>query len=102
MTALEELRAARALIDTPEKWTQGAYALDANGKSTDPKSDVAVCFCISGAFWRIDWDKGAPDGFSAFKRAAGRYPVDFNDDPGTTHADILAAFDKAIAAEQAS
>ena len=42
MTTVEVLRAARALIDTPEKWTQYTYARDVNGADCDERDDEAV------------------------------------------------------------
>lgn len=45
----EILRAARELISTPETWTTGVLARDSSGRSVDPKSGRAVCYCTNGA-----------------------------------------------------
>jgi hypothetical protein len=37
------------LLDTPEKWTKGAFARDSKGDPVDPVSPEAVCWCIEGA-----------------------------------------------------
>ena len=107
----ETLRAARALIDAPEKWTRGFYARDTHGVLVYPTSRDAVCFCIQGALRRVVASDGftrlTEDAENAISRALLRSnwemnPPDFNDDPETTHADVLAAFDCAIAAEEAT
>ena len=94
MSVKENLIKAKALIDTPEKWLKGA--LDGDG-----------CFCAVGAVGEArDWDM---DAFLApeFKALLGQLPTEFqkgtyldvpnyNDHPDTTHADIMALFDRAI------
>jgi hypothetical protein len=92
-TVRQNLIAAKALIDTPEKWVKGAL------KTGD-------CLCAMGAVHAVlpknyhglisdtaqfrALQSALPDGF--------RWSVpSFNDDPSTTHADIMALFDRAIA-----
>jgi hypothetical protein len=53
MTTVELLREARALIDTPEKWTQGAFARDGKGDRVDELDKRACRFCASGATSRV-------------------------------------------------
>jgi len=95
---VEALKAARALIDTPEKWTKEACVRDAAGYSVHNKDDDAVCFCIVGALHR----GSAPAYVDNLLRHelppehVGSLYV-FNDDPATTHADVMALFDRAIA-----
>ena len=92
MSLVETLRAARALVDTPEKWGQGAHFLQGGAR------------CMSGALISV----GAPlDGavYRALCRATA-VTLDhglsrWNDAPERTHADVLAAFDKAIEAAKA-
>ena len=89
----ENLIAAKALIDTPAKW----------GKGCD-----RVCFCA------LDAASAIPDAYIGVRDALKlALPADFepdqsnwnhdvaqfNDEPGTTHADIMALFDRAIAAQ---
>lgn len=93
MTTREVLVAARALIDTPEKWIQGTWNLDlASG---------ATCFCALGALREVVGGL-AGDAFSLLcDQVPGRYKrgiARFNDAPTTTHADVMALFDRAIAA----
>lgn len=79
MLTSEILTAARALIDTPEKWRGGANA------------------AISEAYWL----KGGPHecAYEALRRAIGlRNNLAYWE---CTHAELMAAFDKATAAERA-
>jgi hypothetical protein len=96
----EDLRAAKALINTPAKWRKDA-------------GDGHTCWCAStacktiavrsakNASWTSRWSRMGdalvrqfPEGFPA------ESIPDFNDNPATTHADIMRLFDDAIAAEE--
>ncbi len=102
MTTKDRLIAARKLIESPEKWTQGEMARDADGNMTISE-DKTVCRCALGACMSIQ----AGDGYRAMRASlnaqlpAGHIRVhEFNDAPKTTHADVLALFDRAIAGEE--
>lgn len=91
MTTAEALAAARKLIDTPEKW----------GKFSDR---VRGLICAHDALVRAMPDA---DTFRAAllvlrEQLPGDFHrgslVRFNDHPSTTHADVMALFDRAIAA----
>lgn len=98
------LTKARALIK--KGWAQGAFARDKDGKIALIKGKQATCFCITGAVCRISSSyimQG--DCFESLKRAL-RLPTladvaRWNDAPGRTQAEVLAAFDKAIALARA-
>ncbi len=49
MKPSEVLRAARKLIETPDKWTKGEYARDAEGKVCPRRGKEACQWCASGA-----------------------------------------------------
>lgn len=92
MTTVEVLRAARALIDTPEKWGKGGYQDD--------------CLCageainIAQGFERASYEGTVSSAYVAFREAIGGKLVGpWND--RSKHADGLAAFDRAIEAEEA-
>lgn len=94
MTVKENLIAARALIDTPEKWHKGS--MQYNG-----------CFCAMGAIGEALRETGYREWIrqsKEFKMVDRLVPDPFRDLPlyndysGTTHADIMALFDRAIAA----
>lgn len=101
MTLASDLRAVRAVIDTPEKWTKGAFARKVNG---DPGSySEAVCFCILGAIRvALSNNRFLRTDLRNHLRVALPNPIehdaldDFNDAPSTTHADVMALFDVAI------
>lgn len=94
-TLRDDLVAAKALIDTPEKWIKGTFASKG-------------CWCAMGAVISVVCD----DGRYAFEREVaavralaeevpdrfGRNVPFYNDAKTTTHADIMALFDRAIAA----
>lgn len=101
MTVRENLIAARALIDTPEKWVadgvferDGCYcavgALEmANGKFTHCGLLVEEC----DALWMA-----LPDEHKTGPEPSKGDIFIYNDDVAT-HADIMALFDRAIAAQ---
>ena len=95
------LRDAKALIDTPEKWIKGHSRKVVNG---------VTCHCADGAVWSLTHlDPLDLNYFPAVRAlsvaATGRAIADghvwFNDRQSTTHADVMALFDRAIAAEEA-
>lgn len=94
MNTKEILIAARALIDTPEKHTQGVSARNAVGNPVDPKEKQAVCFCPLGAIDRVCYNNH--DYFKAYTILRGVVGMvsKFNDTH--THAEVLAMFDEAI------
>jgi hypothetical protein len=95
MTLVDDLKAAKALIDSPEKWRQGI------------RPDVPLC---AGEAMSEAITIHASDEMivrkQAMVEALGFFDLDhlvaFNDKPDTTHADIMALFDRAIAAAEAS
>lgn len=98
MTTKEILIAARAKIEREENWTRGAYARDWAGGVRLPQSEAAVCFCALGAVRSVQchYEEGDRAIFALRHEISGTPVSDFNDNPATTHADILALFDRAI------
>jgi hypothetical protein len=104
-TPADVLRAARALIAEPERWTRGVFARDAKGQSIPLFDKRAERFCVLGACRNIadplpeyilgDEAELALDEVCA--ELHGKTIPAFNDDPQTTHADVLALYDAAIA-----
>ena len=104
MTTKEILIAARAKIERPECWTQRAFAKTALRNKAKVDSPRAVCWCALGAiaaitrepphdvndevYWLLHRAMGLPDDEM---EVAG-----WNDASGRTHAEVLAAFDRAI------
>lgn len=91
----ENLIAAKALIADPMNWGQG------------PDRD---CFCILDAADDVSGKYGdlfaadllgefLPPGYEPDPSNWNHPVAQFNDDPATTHADIMAVYDRAIAAQ---
>ena len=102
MTLTSDLIAAKALIDTPEKWRKGDYGSLGNCMCALGACRAAIYGTtehLRGRYWR-----GDENGLAEALRAALPDPwsfsgvSDFNDAPETTHADVMALFDRAIAA----
>lgn len=93
MTPLEKLVLARAIIEEPESWTQGSYARDAKGNPTLEDYHDGVCFCMAGACRLACANTSLLHCALPFGSAC---VPQFNDSPTTTHADVLAVFDRAI------
>lgn len=100
----QDLRAAKALIDTPQKWTQRAFAKTADGALTTYTAEDAACFCSAGAIFRVVGDAEPRERacLDALGATMGTHRLDipkFNDT--RTHAEVMAAWDAAIAAAEA-
>lgn len=111
MTPLENLTVARSLIEKPENWTQHAFARDAHGGRINVNSPNAKCFCLAGALQRAYYKPGLVPNTGGSRLCSGAIPltdsaraigscngsfVDYNDDPKTTHADVLWLLDATI------
>lgn len=117
MSIAEQLRAAKALIDTPDKWTQGSFARDNKGVPVGgftkgrwdvaayPESPAPACYCAEGAIRLVRggvlphaleeiMERAVPRTFYA--GANCRKFVLFNDHRDTSHADVMKMFDRAI------
>ena len=96
MNTLEILTAARAKIADEKNWCQNDYARSAVGELVIPTEDSACSWCSLGSIFSVVGSMGASYVHSEF---LGRYmdkPITiFND--SHTHAEVLAAWDKAIA-----
>lgn len=99
MTPKEILIAARAKIEAPERWTQNVEARDINGYPVDLSSRAAVCWCSVGALntvkspypqWLAAWN-------ALWQAFGGKYGTITRHNDESTHAEVLAAFDRAIA-----
>ena len=109
MNAVTILRSARDTLDHEAAWTKGEMARDATGNPVCIGSHRAVQWCALGAIWR--YSESPRDDREAAQHAlasilcrdrvpsTGRWSVPvWNDAPDRTHAEVLAAFDRAIEA----
>lgn len=104
MSALEILRGARALL-VDKGWVQGVAAVDGDGYCVGSSKATVCRLCALGAIWRSaggSLTKEAIDVEAVMNKVAGGSIAEFNDAPGRTKDEVLAAFDKAIASLEAS
>lgn len=90
--AIALLKRAKETISDEEKWTKNqAFLLDDFG--------VKVAFCSHGALRHCMGNK--PNAFAVAEMFLDSVSevgfIEFNDDPNTTHADVMNLFDSAIA-----
>jgi hypothetical protein len=91
------LRRAKARIAKPSAWCQGGLARDLKGKPTGYDMRSAVSFCMIGAALRDGADNATKDEALQMLQEAVRGSVSsFNDKPHRDHADVMAAYDRAI------
>lgn len=101
MFVVEILKKAREIINSERAWTKRSYIGD--------RTDGSQCYCAFAALQTAAISLGATNnggpGFEAdcavrdaLDPAFRRSIVTFNDSESTGHADILALFDRAIAA----
>ena len=77
------------LLATPDRWTKGYWARTENGAETSPRDPNAVCWCLSGAVTKCYEDDRISEIWLRLRSKLGKNPVTFNDDPATTHEDVL-------------
>jgi len=103
-TPLQILRDARELLSDEKRWTQGALGRDENGVLLcADQLDRAQCYCAFGGLLAAGDDATTGD-FRALPLLIDAIDLqpdagigDWNDAPDRTHADVLTAFDRAIA-----
>ena len=101
----EEIKKVRALLDSPEAWTQISLAKNEKDETTCVFSDDACKWCVQGAFMHVtNATDQADDDFDDVWRyidsksveITGMYLVDFNDDVNTDYYDVLEFIDKVL------
>lgn len=94
---IDVLEQAKARISTPDKWCKNVL-YDEQGARCILGALQATSDCPGDEMWHSHF-------LPAFRLINAFVPtgnmVDFNNDPATTHADILTLFDRAIAARKA-
>lgn len=97
MTPLELLTAGREVIANRDHWTRGAIARDKSRDRVHPTNPKAVCFCSIGALRKVtDRIDLANEAEGYLKTVMGTHVTIFNDRLARNHAEVLAAWDKAI------
>ena len=103
----QRLRAARELIDTPGKWTKGAFQRDAAGNDVSYYATALVpqSHCVTGAILSVCDDPFEDRQVKFYLNRFTHDPrkglghlalVSWNDAPERTHAEVMLAFDQAI------
>src|SRR5687767_642166 len=106
------LERVRQLIEGPEAWIQGMWALS-GFESVPPHDPNATCFCLRGAIERaaydyigtsaLSFDEVYWDIYHALDKQIQRQGwrqnsvIKYNDHPGRLQAEVLALVDMAIA-----
>jgi hypothetical protein len=95
---------ARALLADERRWCGGSFARGRLEIPVPVGSVFARRYCAWGAIMRAGREFGLPveDARNALEWQTIRPVANWNDDPWRTHADVIAAFDGAIAAIDAS
>ncbi len=105
METVEILEKARELISDESRWTKGEYARDDRGQDIEFNDPGACAFCALGAVLvasgaEDDCDSVTADADRRLTQEVGGSFINdvarFND--SHTHAEVLALFDRAIAA----
>ncbi|ORE90682.1 hypothetical protein ATO13_22221 [Stappia sp. 22II-S9-Z10] len=97
----EVLRKARGYVE--RGWTQRSFARGPDGAVVSPVDASATCWCSIGAIMaasNYDMTVYVPASDALRAAIAGSNLPRWNDDLRRTLADVLAAFDKAIAAAE--
>ena len=100
LRASDVIKGMRELLDAPERWTREFCARDANRLPCSPFDPNAACWCLIGAWTRVQ-PENDPQVRRALEeaileRAQEWIPIStFNDYVGTQHADVLAVLDAA-------
>lgn len=99
----ELLKNARELITDPAHWTQGAYAKNEYGSTTESHADNATCWCAYGVIRKVAYDndsnsveglENAIDACATLLTGEECDGIAFND--SHTHAEVLQMFNCAI------
>jgi hypothetical protein len=93
LSIAEVLTRAADLLEKPGAWTQGAFARDIHGHPIRCESEDAASFCAIGALYSLRVGSWMADScerrLSKFKRV--EMFAEWNDAPGRTQAEVVAA-----------
>lgn len=97
MKKSEILIKSKELISNPKNWTQGMFARDEYGTPVPSISENACSWCSAGAVIKVANNiYVAISLFALLEKSISRAIAPFNDNPESTHEDIMNMFDKAI------
>lgn len=99
MTKPEILEGVLDLLSDPEHWNKGCYAKTSDGTKTDGRDPEAVTFCTVGAVQKVVGPHTLLflDVVCHLNRfSTGQTITVYNDDPQTTHEDIILLLKNAL------
>ena len=96
-TIKQRLTEARALIDQPEKWTQGVSSLNTEGGVAYCAREALVQVCGDDEDWADELSVHLIRSINRPAEYEDSALTDWNDAPTRTHAEVMQAFDRAIA-----
>ncbi len=86
------------MLNRDRGWTQGAFARDGKGSPVDTRDEQALSFCATGAIFATeDPAVGSLQARTALRAAVTSDLETWNDAPDRILADVLGAFDRAVA-----
>lgn len=77
------------LLATPEKWTTGELARDAQGEPVSEDNERAVCWCINGAMLKCLTSMEIIESSDKITALVHGCIWQWNDAPGRTHSEVL-------------
>lgn len=99
MSVAEVLNKAADLLEKPGAWTQGALGRLEDGTpvySADaPSLSRASCYCMAGALWVANGYQYPEAAFDALPAGPREGTGQWNDAPGRTQAEVVAALRQA-------
>ena len=101
MSVLEDLKALRELLASPDSWIQGVAAMDRWNEATFPLDEAATKFCLMGAIdcvTRTSYKRTSPIQCLFMGLIETPNIVGWNDKNGRKHEEVLKLIDKAIIA----
>ena len=116
LNPIEVLKTARERIANPDNWLQGDLALTADDEGTYETSPYAAKFCSLGAIYADGRGYGYKSavtlaeaietlhntGLGYHRTRPTEFVAGWNDKPKRKHSEVLAAFDLAIAMQEAA
>lgn len=97
---------ARALIETPKRWTKGAMARDSRRVAVAPTDEDAFAYDLLGAIFRAGYDladirvtnelRDVLTRVSGGRESDRLWLIEWHDAPSRKHHDVLALIDAAL------
>lgn len=83
------------LLADEKRWTRDLPSRNNEGHSVEVCSEDAVCWCMLGAIWKCYPLDEIVEIENRLRRVTGVSIASWNDEPCRTHAEVLAAVQKA-------